>query len=220
MVLMLAAYEPTVWTISASEHTEIIGVLLSGRHSQAIAGIKDGIPILNSTIENQGVCGGFLVSSEELNTLNSVSQRAFGRSVDAVFTANKGNILIGKELLNRNDYVIPDIRPKEAYVDSDAPLAGTQGILKSINDGLIRRASDYDRNTLSAAFNDQNLQLRGDLFVVQKGFTYPSGLYGANSVSFMIPVGVPEPLGDPGHSLVYHMDSKTCTTMNNMRCMQ
>lgn len=219
VILMLAAYEPTVWTISASVHTEIIGVLLSGRHSQAIAGIKDGIPILNSTIENQGVCGGFLVSSEELNTLNSVSQRAFGHSVDAVFSANNGNILIGKELLNRSDYVIPDIRPKDAYVDADAPLAGTQGILKSINDGLIRRASDYDRKILFAAFNDQNLQLRGDLFVVQKEFTYPSGLYGAHSVSFMIPDGVPEPLGDPGHSLVYHMDSKTCTTMNNMRCM-
>ena len=38
--------------------------------------------------------------------------------------------------------------------------------------------------------------------------TIPAGLYGAHSVTFIVPKGVPSPLGNPGHStvLVYPED--------------
>jgi Ca2+-binding EF-hand superfamily protein len=39
-------------------------------------------------------------------------------------------------------------------------------------------------------------------YIVQKKMRFPAGLYGAHSVKFAVPRGVPTPEGDPGHSCV------------------
>ena len=232
VVLMLAAYEPTIWKIKSTTTTKILAVLVSGYHHQVVASIDRTIPVHISTYENKGECGHFLISAEQLNSLNPISQRVFGQNVDLVYPSKNGNVLIGNPLNSNDIFNISDTRPKESYTNPNAPLAGAEGLIQSINSGLIRRGNEIDRQLLSARFQDpnrppvannsfdQSINFRGELYVVQKQFTYPSGLYGANSVTFMIPVGVPEPSGDPGHSLVYHMESQRCTSMNNMSCIQ
>ena len=50
-----------------------------------------------------------------------------------------------------------------------------------------------------------------DGYVVLKPFTFPAGLYGGNSTSFIIAQGVPMPSGNPGHSAVYDMNTGRCT---------
>jgi hypothetical protein len=46
--------------------------------------------------------------------------------------------------------------------------------------------------------------------VVLKPFTYPAGLYGGNSATFLIPKGVPKPKGNSGHSSVYDFNTLNC----------
>ena len=48
--------------------------------------------------------------------------------------------------------------------------------------------------------------VRDEAYVVLRQFTYPAGLYGADSATFFIPEGVPQPKGDPGHSNIYDFD--------------
>ncbi|TAK54671.1 MAG: hypothetical protein EPO25_06280 [Gammaproteobacteria bacterium] len=43
-----------------------------------------------------------------------------------------------------------------------------------------------------------------------KRFTFPSGLYGANAATFLIPKGVPKPVGNPGHSAIYDFNTLDC----------
>jgi len=47
-------------------------------------------------------------------------------------------------------------------------------------------------------------------YVVLKPFTFPSGLYGGNMATFLIPKGVPRPQGNPGHSDVYDFNTLGC----------
>ncbi len=47
-------------------------------------------------------------------------------------------------------------------------------------------------------------------YVVLKPFTYPAGLYGGNSATFLIPKGVLKPAGNPGHSAVFDFNTLNC----------
>lgn len=47
-----------------------------------------------------------------------------------------------------------------------------------------------------------------DVYVVRKAMTFPAGLHGANSATFIVPRGVPVPGGDPGHSCVLSEDPR------------
>src|SRR5262249_61619962 len=47
-------------------------------------------------------------------------------------------------------------------------------------------------------------------YVVLKPFTYPSGLYGGNSATFIILKGVPTPQGKPEHSAGFNFNAPRC----------
>jgi len=49
-------------------------------------------------------------------------------------------------------------------------------------------------------------------YIIEKPITrFPSGLYGAHSVKFVLKKGVPMPAGNPGHSAVLREDTGECT---------
>ena len=93
--------------------------------------------------------------------------------------------------------------------------------------GLLRKATAADAEAWSAAVL-QNSPPRDlppvagqgvprppkpglfNAYVVLKAFTYPSGLYGGNSATFLIPKGVPKPAGNSGHSSVYDFNALNC----------
>lgn len=227
VVLMLGAYEPTIWNISWSPQTRIAAVLVGGYHRQAVAGLAPGTPLLNSSYDNKGPCGYFYVTADNLAPLNPLSKRVFGRAVDMVYPATKGKVVVGEPLATGVALATSDAMTPESFHDKAAPIAGPAGLEDAARKGLLRKATAADAEAWSQAVLQNTPQRdlppvagqgvprppRPGLFnayVVQKPFTYPSGLYGGNSATFLIPKGVPKPEGNAGHSSVYDFNTLNC----------
>ncbi len=227
VVLLLGAYEPTIWNIGWSEKTNILAVLVSGYHRQVVAGLEKSTPILISTYDNRGPCGYFYVTPENLGPLNPLSKRIFDRPVDMVFPAQNGKVVIGDPLSPTTKLVTSSEITPESYRDKSAPLAGPAGLSDAVNKGLLRKATAADTEAWSDAVLQNSPQrdippVAGqgipkppkpqlfNAYVVLKPFVYPSGLYGGNLATFLIPKGVPKPNGNPGHSAVYDFNTLSC----------
>ncbi len=227
VVLILGAYEPTIWNVQWTEGTRIIAVLAGGYHRQAVAGINKTTPLLVTTYEDKSKCGYFYISRKELKDLNPLSRRFFGRPVDTVYLAKNGKIAIGGPLPEGEKLVSSTDTPPDSFVDKTAPPAGRMGIQEALRKGLLRKATDQDMQAwmqaVSAARPKEDIPPLVDpndrpvrhpspanTFVVLGPFTIPAGLYGANAVSFIIPEGVPYPQGNPGHSTIYDFNTIRC----------
>ncbi len=227
VVLMLGAYEPTIWNIGWSKETRILAVLAGGYHRQAVAGLEKGTPLLVSTYDNKGPCGYFYVTPDNLAPLNPLSKRIFGRPVDMVFPASKGKAVVGEPLLAGTRLVTSEETTPESFHDKTAPIAGPAGLEDAVRKGLLRKATAADAEAWSDAVMQNSPQrdlppIAGqgvpkppkppiyNAYVVLKPFTYPSGLYGGNSATFLIPRGIPKPEGNPGHSAVYDFNTLNC----------
>jgi hypothetical protein len=235
VVLMLGSYEPAIWNIGWTKGTRIVAAVVSGYYRQAVAGLESTIPVLNSTYENKGACGHFYVGDEQntsinpmTRALNPVSRKLFNRPVDLVYPGDgKGKILVGDALPPGAKLVTSTARSPEDFRDKNAPLAGQAGIDSAVAKGVLRPATSEDAAAWAAAVAANTpapdvppVAGRGTpqpakpsiykAYVVLGTFTYPSGLYGANSVTFFIARGVPQPTGNPGHSAVYDFNSLRC----------
>lgn len=227
VALMLGAYEPTIWNISWTPQTRIAAVLVGGYHRQAVAGLEQGTPLLNSSYDNKGPCGYFYVASDDLVALSPLSRRVFGRGVEMVFPATKGSVVIGEPLAAGTALLTSDAITPESFHDKTAPIAGPAGLEDAVRKGMLRKATAADAAAWSDAVlqNNPNRDLppvagqgvprppKPSLFnayVVLKPYTYPSGLYGGNSATFLIPKGVPTPKGNSGHSSVYDFNTLNC----------
>jgi uncharacterized membrane protein len=227
IVLMLGAYEPTIWNISLSPETKVLAVLVGGYHRQVIAGLSPRIPSLISTYDNRGPCGYFYVSPDNLVGLNPLARRVFGRPVDAVYPATDGRVVIGAAMpTNSRSSAASGFSP-ESFRDKSAPLAGEAGLEEAVLKGLLRRATAADAEAWVDAVI-QNTPQRDipyvagqgvprppkpgmhNAYVVLAAFTYPAGLFGAHSATFLIPKGVPRPQGNPGHSSIYDFNISHC----------
>ncbi|MDR0634815.1 MAG: hypothetical protein LBF91_07545, partial [Azoarcus sp.] len=227
VVLMLGAYEPTIWNIGWSQKTKIVAVLASGYHRQVIAGLPKRTPRLISSHDNKGPCGYFYITTDKLDALNPKARNLFGRPVDMVYPAKNGKAVVGNPISSNTKLVTSaDISP-ESYHLRSAPLAGPAGLEDAVRKGLLRKATAEDAKAWVEAVADDSPPrdippVAGvgipkprkpqiyNAFVVLKPFTYPSGLYGANSATFLIPRGVPKPNGAPGHSTIYDFNTLTC----------
>lgn len=227
IVLMLGAYEPTIWNISVSPDTNVAAVLVGGYHRQAIAGLSESIPSLISTYDNRGPCGHFYVTAGTLAQLNPVARRVFGRSVDTVYPATDGRVVIGAAMSSYERSVTSSGVSPESLRDPSAPLAGQAGLDEAVRKGLLRRATAADAEAWANTVM-QNTPQRDISYVAGQGipktpkpalykayvvlgtFTYPSGLFGADAATFLVPRGVPRPSGNPGHSAVYDFNTLIC----------
>jgi hypothetical protein len=227
VVLLLGAYDPTVWNIGWTTGTKVLAVHASGYHRQVVAGLPKGTPILTSTYEEKGPCGWFYVTESSLTGLNGISRRLFQHSVDQVFLAKEGRVLVG-EVLNPGSALVtsPDT-PPESFFDKTAPLAGQAGLTDAVKKGLIRPATSQDIDAwveaLAAAQSNRDVPPIAGIgkpkparpyahhaYVVLKEFALPAGLYGAHSATFFVPKGVPPPVGNPGHSAIYDFNTMKC----------
>jgi hypothetical protein len=227
VALFLSAYEPSIWNVGWTEGTEIVAVLVSGYHRQALAGIPEKTPVLNSSYDNKGACGYVYMASDQMGKVNSLSQRVFGATVATAFAAQNGAALVGDALNPAQKIVTSDWKTVESYFDKNAPLAGKPGLDDGVKKGLLRLATKTDlknvkeamdaaagkpkANTKLVGFNESDSEGGrmfgiGETYVVLKKFTYPAGLYGGHSVVFIIEKGAPAPAGNPGHSQVYDLN--------------
>lgn len=73
----------------------------------------------------------------------------------------------------------------------------------------VQRWSDASRHGVPHAFAERIAHEQ--VYVVQKDFTFPDGLYGADAAIFLIERRTPFPRGNPGHSALLDMASGSCT---------
>ena len=224
VVLMLGAYEPTVWNIGWSPQTRIVGVLVSGYHRQTIAGLPASVPRLNSSYDNKGPCGYFYLSESRLDQINPIARRLFGQPVARAFIANNGFVTVGTA--TGTGMMTDASQPPSQFRDRSAPLAGEAGLRDAVAKGLLREARSSDAQEWQTAYDaankkdvpplsgaSDNRRSRSYLhngYVVLKAMQIPAGLYGAHSATFIVPYGVPRPTGNPGHSTLLDYNTMTC----------
>ncbi|MFY0523566.1 hypothetical protein ACN28I_10420 [Archangium gephyra] len=230
VVLMLGAYEPTIWSIRRTEGTAILAVLASGYHRQIVTGLDATTPVAIHTYDNKSPCGFFYVDMKRLETLNPMARRFFGRDIDMVHPARDGAITMGVSQGAPTAWVGGDKASVESYIDKTAPLAGEAGLEDAVRKGLLRRADLGDRRQWEAEM-ERVASKRGfawdagrlttlranssgtlaDAYVVLRPMTLPAGLYGAHSAVFFVPKGTERPRGNPGHSSIYDFNDMSCT---------
>ncbi len=107
----------------------------------------------------------------------------------------------------------------EAEAPQVAALSDAMDVDQLLRLGVLRRATPRDVEAWIAASGVTDREsLHLDMldpstgnqyvfrtYVVTREMTFPEGLYGANSATFIVPRNVPRPYGNPGHSTVLEM---------------
>ncbi len=233
VLLMLGAYEPTVWRIEWTEGTRILGALLSGYHSQFVSGLPPDTPVLISSHDQKQPCRSFYVNARAKETptdFAALSRTLFGRAPEAVVPAEKGLVHIGPWPWDDQPLVSAmPWRPEDFQLSG--PLPGKFGLNQAVAAGLIRPAlaRDHHQWRLAKAGRERAAALAEGLpeklippppemrgsgdqplyrtyVVLSPDFVLPNGLYGGNSAFFLLPPGVPLPRGDLGHNQFRFME--------------
>lgn len=226
VLLLLGAYEPTVWSVGWTRGTRIAAVVLTGYHRQQVTGLPAGVPLLVSTYDNRGPCGYAYVGGDGSAKLNPLARKVFGRAVDVAYPARDGRAVVGK--LPPGAALVTDAAatPVKDFELKGAPPAGQAGIDAALRNGTLRAATPADVHAWEAA--RERSQGEPDIprieggdterasgmpyrsYAVLKPFAIPAGLYGAHSATFFVALGVPAPTGNPGHSEVRFIDNGRC----------
>ena len=233
VVLMLGAYEPTVWSVGWTPGTRILAVLLSGYHRQEITGLPASVPVRTSTYDNRSRCEHFYVAPKNAGKLNPIARSVFGRPVDMLYPAHAGNVVVGTPL-PAGMALITDgsARPASAFRLPNTSLAGPAGLEQGVREGFLREADASDGAAWLAARRARQhapvdvppiaggaptprMPSMFRAYVVLKAYTLPAGLYGAHSAIFFVPKGVPRPTGELGHSTLYDFNTTSCA---GVRC--
>ncbi|MDR2635279.1 MAG: hypothetical protein LBC08_00465 [Campylobacteraceae bacterium] len=216
VALILSAYEPSVWQIKFTKKTKIAAVYLSGYHKQIVTGLPKETTLLDTT--DVSYCNSnFMISKDRLKTLNPLSEKLFSKPVDMVYFVKNGIITIGSKI-NSDEYISFKAKPTKSFHDKTKPLAGPMGIQDALNKKILRKATQDDYKPIYEFFTKDNPPLHDnsptyyvpyDSYVIEKNFTLPAGLYGGNSVNFILKKGVPFPGGELGHSCLFDLNTYT-----------
>lgn len=213
VVLVLTAYDPIVWQVAPMEATEIAAVIVSGYHNQRLRLDDETIPVEISTYDQGGAFPYFLAYevSPELLEMNERVEQLVGREIN--FFENQstdGRFYIGTPPADESSLPVayeplPDKVCRSADWDHLNPLIA-EGKLdfatQSDIQAWVDKANEVGTDTADMFFRDA--------YVVREQFTFPYGLSGAHSRSFIIPEGVPFPDGELGHNTFYMMDGTAC----------
>ena len=218
VVVLLGAYDPSIWTIRWTTGTRIAGVWVSGYHRHRVTGLLPETPLLLT--HNAGsypTCPNFYISQDDTHGLSDASERILGRVPErAVIADGDGHISFGSAVARTAIERAP-AQPPSTFRDMNTPLSGDAGLDELVRRGRLKVATDRDvkqwtefargRGQLAqaqyATFGERNLS--GNpwrTFVVLAPMTFPSGLNGAHRVTFIVARGVQRPTGNPGHSTI------------------
>lgn len=227
VALLLGAYEPTVWSVGWSAGTRIMAVVVTGYHRQRITGLPANTPLVISSHEDRGPCPHAYVGSEGNARLNPLSRQVFGRTVDMVYPARDGRVVVGSPLGSAALQTDARALAADSFKLSDAPPAGQAGIDAALRAGILREATAADvaawqaaRRRVSGADDvppvygaspPARVEVPYRAYAVLRPFAIPAGLYGAHSATFFVLPGVERPTGNPGHSAVFDIGSGSCS---------
>ena len=233
VVLLLAAYEPSIWNIKWTKDTTIEAIYTTGYYRQIVLGVPNSVPVKNSTYENKNQCGYFYLSNSTLKDLNPLSQKIFAKSVQLAYLAKKdGKIRLGEPIAPDTKLYTSKDKVLSQYLDKSKPLAGQAGLRDLARKGYLKAATQADLNRWATlqearykkAHNETDMPqvINGSLkksfkpsfvlhgYRILKKMTIPSGLYGGDAATFFLEKGVPFPHGKLGHSTLYDFNTGKC----------
>lgn len=144
VALILGAYEPSIWNVAWTQGTRITAVVATGYHRQAVAGLPKDTLILNSSYDNRDPCGYLYITEKNLSKINPLSKRVFGKKVNLVHYASKGNLVFGEQISSSDKLYTSKDSPPEIFFDKTKPLAGKAGLEDLVARGLMRASTFKD----------------------------------------------------------------------------
>ena len=225
VVLVLMAYDPVLWTVQRTADTRLAAVIVGGYHAQAVLGVERTTPLLITTHNGpRKDCGRHFYAykaSPELLAADARIKELTDRGIDRMWSNYSGGRIHvgpaqgGVRLVSSDDYSAAD------YTDLEAFPSGQKGLDRLVEMGRLRLATQRDIDAwvdaASAAYRrfDPSMKVEmpfqgRDTYVVLGPMEVPGGLYGAHSVSFLVPDGVPMPSGNAGHSTIYMIKDGGC----------
>lgn len=121
VVLALGAYEPSIWNIRWASGTKVVGVLVSGYHTQMVFGLPQEVPVLNVSYESKSPCGYFYLTRENAIQADSSLRKILGRSAQRYVLAMDGRVDLGPELSGSSPPVQSNSRI-ERHVDKNGRI--------------------------------------------------------------------------------------------------
>lgn len=212
--LLLESEVPTIWHFTWTEGTKISAVVVSGRHEQHIAGLPEDVPILYNHDGHAVKCPEFHISSSlsDLLALNGLSNHLFKKDIDRVYYPKDGTPLIGQPMLGDEKLATAAEFKAEKYND---PEGGKEILRRAEIKGQIRKADENDRRQwyaryfkrMELPFSDKKIEeinQKGPGYfrdpqssrvyvILLPDFVAPEGLYGENTVNYIVPGDLPVP---------------------------
>lgn len=212
VVLLLSAYEPTIWDIYTVPGTDLRAIAVGGYYQQMLRGMAASVQT-KRRMNYQG--------PEEDRCIDSYYDEREMPEVAAELNLGNGKVhwlknpVIG-EILSLDKY---DYKPK--IIDGDflqlALAPGADGLNQLVKEGKLRPLSAGDlqkirkmkpsviSGTMPNKFRDDIMPGLSNFLLLQSFAELPEGLAGANSVNVFVPEGLMSPDASSGHSNVYQL---------------
>ncbi|MFV2058460.1 MAG: lysozyme inhibitor LprI family protein [Thiohalomonadales bacterium] len=226
VVLVLMAYDPVLWRIKRTPSTRIVAVLVGGYHGQGVTGVSKTIPLFINTrhgIKDCGLSDIAYKAGSRLIRVSKLVEQMTGREIDHFSGKYTGRTeIIGDPPDDPSVFASDDGRKPEDFTSLKRAPRGQEGIQHLINIGKLRPATSRDLDKwvkkASKKYRKYNKKLKirrpsgpRGTYVVLGEMTFPDGLYGGNSVAFLIPRNIPIPKGKAGHSGIFLMKDGSCS---------
>lgn len=240
VALMLSYTVPTIWQLRWTPGTDIQAVWVSGAERNVVAGLPRGVPVLETVRKDTSACGSFVWYRDNFEQADALANMAFGRPVSQRFKSvgtQLGIVLegvndrppppfvIGAPLAPGAKTLSSNDNPPASFVDPLGERVGTAGLRALVKAGALRtaRRAEYTewlqrwraKQDVPPVEDSATAAMKGSdelasTFVVNRALKLPARLHGAHAATFIVPVGIPLPEGDLGHSTVLDMNTLTC----------
>ncbi len=199
--LVITSFDNMIWRVSGAT-ARIRKVVLSSASGRKNGIVGSGVTGVHqskvSFLRNPENCIQYFRKrdSDEAEQAKGILRSITGRNPDQIIgteTLNfaKSNGLYG-DIIGRSRAQLIEFDPADVVSETSAELyevlPGEAGLSQLIREGKIERVEPK--------------RYRDDEFFINEKIRFPTGLYGANSVTFYISEDVPRPIGRPGHSTV------------------
>ncbi|NIJ22106.1 hypothetical protein FHS95_003817 [Sphingomonas naasensis] len=225
VVLVLTAYEATIWDLRRFPRRRLRAVLAFGHYDQAVAGVPSSIPVRFQRRGQSSPCGQTAYAykgGRELERLAAAVTQATGRRIDDFqggYSATAFDVDRGAVGASGRPFDIGQIRAS-AEIRRERLLPKAAGIAQLVAEGALRAAGPADIDALSEALTRASPtgylapvrpeHLGPRAFVVLRPTAIPRGMYGAHSAVFLIPGDIEWPVDPGSHNTYYSLSSGKC----------
>lgn len=239
VVLILGAYEPSIWSVRVSEGTVIKKVILWGYNGQEVMGISKNIPV-EKHVYIDGKSSDYFYISEGSTLVSSLKK--YGNVETITYADKESQVSLGEPITGKEKWTTdPSIKIEDFYNTSEE-LAWEAGLDALIQKWVLRKATQEDYEAWAdAVVNAPNTYVtkqtgypikpdqlestktkiissfRGPsmYYVALKEFTLPGGMYW--KFWFLIPKGISVPKGSVSNWVLYDFNTLGCTGFCNFQ---